>query len=71
MLDRTSFMAWLNAATGRFCSAMAAVKASITVPSSATVVPAMSRQATVIRVMSGTSPPRSPGNRSCRARPAR
>ena len=71
MLDRTSFMAWLNAITGRFCSVIAAVKAASTVPSSATVVPAMSRQATVIRVISGTSPLRSPGNRSCRARPGR
>ncbi len=69
MLDRTSLMAWLNWDSGRFCSVMAAVKASITVPSSATVVPAMSRQATVI--LTRTSPPLSPGNRSCRARPGR
>ncbi len=34
MVDRTSVMAWSYAATGRFCSAMAEVKASITVPSS-------------------------------------
>ena len=70
MLDFTSVMAWWNAATGRVCSVIAAVNAAITVQSSATVVPAMSRQATVIRV-NGTSPLRSPGNRSCRARPAR
>ena len=55
MVDRTSVMAWLYAATGRFCSAMAEVKASITVPSSSTVVPAMSRQATVIRVIENVS----------------
>ena len=30
MLDRTSRMAWLYAATGRFCVAMAEVNASIT-----------------------------------------
>ena len=70
MLDRTSFMAWLNACTGRFCAAMAEVKASSTVPSSRTVVPAMSRQATVMRVI-GTSPPLWPGRRSCPARLAR
>ena len=29
MLDRTSFMAWLNARTGRFCAAMAEVNASM------------------------------------------
>jgi hypothetical protein len=70
MLDCTSVMACWYAASGRFCSVMAAVNASITVPPSATVVPAMSRQATVIRV-NGKSPPRLPGNRSCRARLAR
>ncbi len=42
-------MASSYAAAGRFCAVMAEVKASITVPSSSTVVPAMSRQATVIR----------------------
>jgi hypothetical protein len=56
MLDRTSVMARLYAATGRFCTAMAAENASMTVPSSRTVVPAMSRQATVIRI-NETSPP--------------
>ena len=49
MLDRTAVMACSKAAPGR--PAMAAANASSTVPSSATVVPAMSRQATVIRVM--------------------
>jgi hypothetical protein len=70
MLDRTSVMAWLYAATGRFCAAMAAEKASMTVPSSRTVVPAMSRQATVMRLMR-TSPLLWPGHRSCPARLAR
>jgi hypothetical protein len=70
MLDRTAVMAWLNVATGRFCAAMAAENASITVPSSAMVVPAMSRHATVIRVI-GTSPLRWRGNMSCHARLAR
>jgi len=70
MLDRTSVMAWSYAATGRFCAAMAAENASITVPSSAMVVPAMSRQATVMRLI-GTSPLRWRGNMSCHARPAR
>src|ERR1017187_3874698 len=51
MLDRTSSTACWYVASGRFCSLMAAVNASITVPSSATVVPAMSRQATVILVI--------------------
>jgi hypothetical protein len=57
MLDRTSTMAWSYAAAGRSCVAIAAENASSTLPSSRTVVPAMSRQATVIRV-NGTSPPR-------------
>ena len=66
MLDRTSIMAWLQVASGRFCAAMAAENASKTVPSSAMVVPAMSRHATVIRV-NGTSPLRWRGNMSCHA----
>src|SRR5580700_556506 len=57
MLDFTSRMAWSNVATGRFRVARAAPNASSTLPSSRTVVPAMSRQATVIRVI-GKSPPR-------------
>ena len=53
MLDRTAVIACSKAGPGR--SLTAAANASSTVPSSATVVPAMSRQATVIRVI-GTSP---------------
>jgi len=51
MLDRTYFTAWLYEAPGRFWAAMAAENASITVPSSRTVVPAISRQATEILVI--------------------
>ena len=60
-------MAWWYAAAGRFCAPIAAENAASTLPSSWTVVPAMSRQATVIRVI-GTSPPRWPGRRSCPGR---
>jgi hypothetical protein len=67
MLDRTSLMAWLYAAAGRFAVAIAAENASSTLPSSRTVVPAMSRQAIVIRV-NETSPPRLQARMSCRGR---
>ena len=69
----TYFIAVSNSAAGRLKLVIASVNAAITMPSSLTVVPAMSRQATEIRcwLMAGTSPRRSRANRSCRARPGR
>ena len=70
MLADTSFMACPNSAVDRPRPEMAEPNAFMTMPSSRTVVPAMSRQAIVMGVMR-MSPPLWPGNTSCRARRAR
>ena len=49
MVSRAYFMAALNSAAGRLRLATAAANAFMTLSSSATVVPAMSRQSTLKR----------------------